>query len=251
MARVYEIGMHLLAVLDAGDALTDPKRFVLARLIARDGTKHDELMDVTRCAGLLKHLRQHGAKFFGEPCEALPLGIGPPASRCEALRAGPRCSDIVEVRVWTKQWVAPLGNGGFACYLPKGRILWSRWGTLVRSLRRDLALHPHEPLTPSEFALLIGDKLDGRTVVAWHANERISTHYYEPQFLRLRAAVDAMHTHWILAYRHPPLHEFVRGDLPGTEIPVLKLLKTDEGAAQVMNYIASTGDPQFLRRDES
>lgn len=240
MARVYEIGVQLFAVLDAGEVVVDPKRLCFARVIARDGTKYDEFMDVGRCVRLLKHLRQHGVKLFSESCEVLPLGV-----------VGPSCRDIAEVRVWGKRWVASLRNGGYACYLPKSRILWSRWGALVRSLRRDLALLPHTPMTPSEFALLIGDKLNGRTVVAWHANERISIRHYESQFLRLRATVDAMHTHWILAYRHPPLHEFVRGDLPGTEIPVLKLLKTDEGAAQVMNYIASTGDPQFLRRDES
>lgn len=235
MARVYEIGVHLLAVIDSGDAALDQKRLVLARLIARDGTKHDTLLDAARCAGLLKHLRQHGANLSSESCGAFPLA------------ACPRCGDIAEVYVWTTQWAAPLGNGGFAYYLPKGRIIWSRWGCLVRSLRRDLALHPHEPLTASEFALLIGDKLDGRTVAQWLANERMSAAIYEPQFLRLRRALDAMRFYWILAHRHPVAWEFVRGKLPGSDAFVLELLKTDEGAAQVMDYIAATGDPEFLR----
>lgn len=238
MARVYEIGMHLLAALDADDAFADPKRLVVARLIARDGTKYDELMDVTKCAGLLKHLRQHSAEFFGEPCEAFPLGTGP------------RCSDIVEVRVWTKQWMAPLGNGGFTCYLPNGHILWSRWSVLVRSLRRDLAIHPHEPLTASEFALLIGDELDGRIVAQWLLGERVSADQYEVQFLWLRIVVNAMRFRWVLAHRHPAAWKFVRGKLPGKDAFVLELLKTDKGAAQVMDYIVTTGDPEFLRRDE-
>lgn len=135
MARVFEFGTHLLAVEDCGDAFADRKRLVIARVIARDGTKYDELMDVAKCAGLLKHLHHHGAKFFGDPCEALPLG------------AGPKCGDITEVYLWSKSWLTPTGSGGYAAYLPKGRILWSRWGMLVRSLRRDLALHRHVPLS--------------------------------------------------------------------------------------------------------
>lgn len=239
MARVYEVGVHLLAVVDAGDALTDPKRLVVARLIARDGTKYDKLMDVAKCAGLLKHLHAHGADFFGDPCEAFPL------------EAGPRCCDIAAVYLWGKQWMTPVGNNGYTCYFPNGRILWSRWGTLVKSLRRDLALHLHVPLTASEFALLIGDELDGHIVVQWLRNERMSAAHYEPQFLRLRKALDAMYLSWPLVHRHPAAWKFIRGKLPGEDVFVLELLKTDEGAAQVMRYIAATADPEFLRKERS
>lgn len=239
MARVFEIGMHLLAVVDAGDAFADSKRLCIARIITRDGTTYDELMDIAKCAEFLKHLRAHGAKFFDEPCAAMPFS------------AGPRCCDIAEAYVWKKQWLEPNGNTGYAAYVPKGQLFWSRWGRLVKSLRRDLALHPHTPLAPSEFALLIGDDLDGRTVAQWFRNERVSAAHYEPQFMRLRRVIDALHASWPLAHRHPEAWKFVRGKLPGEDAFVLELLKTDEGAARVITYITKTADPEFLRQERA
>lgn len=243
MARVYEVGVHLLAVVDPGDTFADRKKLCIARVIARDGTKYDKLMDVAKCAEFLKHLHAHDARIFSEACDTFPFG-----------EDGPRCGDIAEAYVWSKQRLSPVkkeGNDGCVAYLPSSWLFWSRWGRLVRTLRRDLALYPHMSLTPSEFALLIGDELDGRIVAQWFWNERMSSAHYEPQFLRIRRALDAMRLSWPLAHRHPEAWKFIRGKLPGEDAFVLELLRTDEGAARVMKYIAETADPAFLQRERA
>jgi len=67
-------------------------------------------------------------------------------------------------------------------------------------------------------------------------------------FTRLRACIDAMLANWVLSDRHPSIWQFVRGTLPGTKTPVLDLLKTEAGAAEVTAYIVTTADPAFLRK---
>lgn len=126
-----------------------------------------------------------------------------------------------------------------------GRIAWSRWGELVRSLMRDLAfpfLTP-KPLTPEEFAMLIDGHLRAECVAAW-AEYKNSNDTRDPWgldycefFQRIRDCLDAIACGWKKLMQSPTTRQFMREALPGTTTPVLELLKTDEGYARVRAYI--------------
>lgn len=119
-----------------------------------------------------------------------------------------------------------------------GCILWLRWGELVRSLMRDLAFNPAKPLTPEEFAMLIDGDLRAEYVAAWAGyKESTGSHNYRDLFERLRRCLDESEPVFKKLMQRPTLRQFVREVLPGTTTPVLELLKTEEGYAQVHAYI--------------
>lgn len=127
----------------------------------------------------------------------------------------------------------------------EGRILWLRWGELVRSLMRDLAFPfvTPKPLTSEEFAMFIDGHLCAESVAAW-AEYKNSNDTRDPWgldycefFKRLRQCLDESEPVFMKLMQRPTLRQFMREMLPGTTTPVLELLKTDEGYAQVRAYI--------------
>lgn len=126
-----------------------------------------------------------------------------------------------------------------------GRIVWLRWGELVRSLMRDLAFPfvTPKPLTPEEFAMLIDGDLRAERVAAWaeykNSNDTRDCRGldYREFFQRIRECLDESELVFKKLMQRPTLRQFMREVLPGTSIPVLELLKTDKGMEQVRAYI--------------
>ncbi|MBI2075129.1 MAG: hypothetical protein HYT82_00480 [Candidatus Harrisonbacteria bacterium] len=243
MARIFDVSAHTVAVLDVTDtALREcaPDELLLVDVTTREGKVMRELLHKRTARSLWRAFRR--------ATKAVP-----PEEGAAALFGGATISyrDVTDIGMLGPWMMTNLGNGGFSFYAPSRRVVWSTWGELVRGIARDLTLDGKASLRATEFALIIGDGLDGRTVTQWFLHSRISSQQFAEQFRRIRACIDAIRLNWVLAGRHPWVWQFVRGNLSETKTPVLDLLKTEEGAAEVMDYITATADPAFLCKNAS
>ncbi|MDO8584602.1 MAG: hypothetical protein Q7R85_00580 [bacterium] len=239
MARIFDLSVYAVAVLDASDAAllaTPPDELLLVDVSTRNEPVFRELMDKRSARMLWRAFRRAANAVSPEDNATASFG-----GRAIPYR------DITDIGVLGLGAMTKLGNGGFAFYVPSRRVVWSAWGELVRGLCRDLTLDGKTSLRATEFALIIGDGLDKNTVAQWLTHSRISSLQFAEQFRRIRECIDAIRLNWILAGRHPWVWQFIRGNLPETKTPVLEFLKTTEGAAQVMDCITATADPTFLR----